>query len=109
MIRILITTAFVSSTVLLAGCDMPGSDPVVGGPALVTETVQFEGSDVQVSWDPAAKTSATLVHDSRLSIWSNAAADLVSEATGCEADPWSLSYPDVDDGLQAVSMPIRCG
>ena len=102
------TLTFVSGGLTLAGCDVPEPELVSSGPALVTETVQFEGSDVQVSWDPAAKTSATLVYDNRLSIWSNAEADLIAEATGCEAQPWSLSYPETDEGLQAVAIPIRC-
>lgn len=106
--RILMMLAFVSGGLTLAGCDVPEPESVSASPSLVTETVQFEGSDVQVSWDPAAKTSATLVYDSRLSIWSNAAADLIAEATGCSADPSFMSFPDSDEGSKAVAMPIRC-
>jgi len=70
------------------------------------KTVLFEGSEVQVSWNPAAKTKATLTHDSSLNIWSNDAAELISEATGCEAQSWSISYPD--DGSGGITMPIKC-
>lgn len=106
--RILMTTILLSSGLVLAGCDVPADDPVARSPALVTETVQFEGSDVQVSWDPAAKISATLTHDSRLSIDSNTAADLIAEATGCDADPWITSFPDAPEGSRAINIPVRC-
>ncbi len=106
--RILMMTVLVSCGLVLAGCDVPADDTVARSPSLMTETVQFEGSDVQVSWDPTAKISATLVHDSRLSIDNNTAADLIAEATGCDADPWVTSFPDSPEGSRAISIPVRC-
>lgn len=107
--RILMTAVLVSGGLMLTGCDILVDDTVARSPSLVTETVQFEGSDVQVSWDPAAKTSATLVHDSRLSIDNNTAADLIAQATGCDADPWVTSFPDAPEGSRAINIPVRCG
>ncbi|MDX8350442.1 hypothetical protein SLH49_20835 [Cognatiyoonia sp. IB215446] len=75
--RILMTTVFLSGSPVLAGCDAPADDPVARSPALVTEAVQFEGSDVQVTWDPAAKVSSTLIHDSRVSIESTTTLPLI--------------------------------
>lgn len=72
-------------------------------------TVQFEGSDVQVSWDRGAKTEATLTHSTKLSIWSNDAARLIEEATGCQARSGVFSYPEGQpEGMKSVSMPIDC-
>lgn len=73
-------------------------------------TVQFEGSDVQVSWDRTAKTEATLTHSTKLSIWSNDAERLIEAATGCQVRSGVLNYPKGEpDGVTSVSMPINCG
>lgn len=71
--------------------------------------VHHEGSDVKVSWDPTAKTSATVTHSNKLSIGSHAAKLIIDQATGCTADPWVMNYPPADEGFKSVSMPISCG
>lgn len=94
----------------LMGCVEPSADHMMKGPAEKISTVQFEGSNVQVSWDPSAKTSATLTHSDKLSIWSGDAARLIEEATGCQVRSGVLSYPErKTDGTKSVSMPINCG
>lgn len=108
MRHITIALLFGGAAVVLVGCVEPSADHMMKAPAEKISTVQFEGSNVQVSWDPSAKTSATLTHSDKLSIWSGDAARLISQATGCKADAGVMSYPDAPDGYEAVSMPIRC-
>lgn len=72
------------------------------------KSVQFKGSDVQVSWDRTAKTQATLTYNDELSIWSNDAEKLISKATGCKADSGVMHYPKARKGFQAITMPVDC-
>lgn len=98
------------AAVVLAGCVETNADHMMKAPAEKISTVQFEGSNVQVSWDPSAKTSATLTHSDKLSIWSGDAERLIEEATGCQVRSGVLSYPEREtDGTKSVSMPINCG
>ncbi|PWU70969.1 hypothetical protein DK867_22010 [Ochrobactrum sp. POC9] len=104
-------TNFIALTALamtVSACSTTSTDDVNTVSTKEVKTLQFKGSDVQVSWDRTAKTKATLTYNDELSIWSNDAEKLISRATGCKADSGVMHYPKARKGFQAITMPITC-
>lgn len=94
-----IFAAFAFSVAASAGAQTGGME---------SRTVQFNGSNVEVTWDPMAKIESTVTHSDKISLSNHDVGDVIEAATDCEANRGVVSFPDHADGYEAETMPIDC-